>query len=190
MNWSQKKSLFLLKQVFQFDLIKEKTSDKVHFFFAKLICRLFRRKHETMELISANRLFGDKSMIFNEAYQNISEMVYGAKMMPLNFKVSPFPECSLQGIQIFWLCQTSFVLQEKPDDSRMVINQWIANKTEDRIKDTLPEGSVDSNTILVLVNAIYFKVSEDAERYKLNEMQIISASSNCCFLGSMEAQVQ
>ncbi|KAA0712161.1 Antithrombin-III [Triplophysa tibetana] len=89
-------------------------------------------KHETMELISANRLFGDKSMIFNEAYQNISEKVYGAKMMPLNFK-------------------------ENPDDSRKVINEWIANKTEDRIKDTLPEGSIDSDTILVLVNAIYFK---------------------------------
>lgn len=45
----------------------------------------------------------------------------------------------------------------------MVINEWIANKTENRIKETLPEGSIDSETILVLVNAIYFKVSEDTE---------------------------
>ncbi|XP_057182133.1 antithrombin-III [Triplophysa rosa] len=126
------RTLEQLMKVFQFDSIKEKTSDQVHFFFAKLNCRLYRRKHETTELISANRLFGDKSTIFNETYQHISEMVYGAKMMPLNFK-------------------------EKPDDSRMVINEWIANKTENRIKDTLPEGSIDSDTILVLVNAIYFK---------------------------------
>lgn len=49
----------------------------------------------------------------------------------------------------------------------MTINEWVANKTENRIKDTLPEGSIDINTILVLVNAIYFKVSEDAERYLL-----------------------
>ncbi|XP_016430452.1 antithrombin-III-like [Sinocyclocheilus rhinocerous] len=121
-----------LMKVFQFDTIKEKTSDQVHFFFAKLNCRLYRKKHETIELISANRLFGDKSMLFNESYQHISEMVYGAKLLPLDFK-------------------------GKPEVSRMTINEWIANKTENRIKDTLPEGSIDSNTILVLVNAIYFK---------------------------------
>ncbi|CAM4657215.1 hypothetical protein PO909_027396 [Leuciscus waleckii] len=121
-----------LMKVFRFDSIKEKTSDQVHYFFAKLNCRLYRKKHETTELISANRLFGDKSTHFNESFQHISEMVYGAKLMPLNFK-------------------------EQPDVSRLAINEWIANKTEDRIKDTLPEGSIDSNTILVLVNAIYFK---------------------------------
>lgn len=69
-------------------MIKEKTSDQVHFFFAKLNCRLYRKKHETTELISANRLFGDKSMLFNESYQHISEMVYGAKLLPLDFKVT------------------------------------------------------------------------------------------------------
>lgn len=63
--------------------------------------------------------------------------------------------------------QSGFGLQEKPEASRMTINEWIANKTENRIKDTLPEGSIDTNTILVLVNAIYFKVSEGAKRYLL-----------------------
>lgn len=75
-------------QVFQFNTIKEKTSDQVHFFFAKLNCRLYRKKDETTELVSANRLFGDKNLAFNQTYQNISEMVYGAKLLPLDFKVS------------------------------------------------------------------------------------------------------
>ncbi|KAM3619260.1 uncharacterized protein V6R79_005231 [Siganus canaliculatus] len=121
-----------IMQVFEFDTIKEKTSDQVHFFFAKLNCRLYRKKDETTALISANRLFGDKSLIFNETYQNISEMVYGAKLLPLNFK-------------------------ENPEQARTTINQWIANKTENLIQDTLPPGVLDSNTILVLVNTIYFK---------------------------------
>ncbi|XP_036409252.1 antithrombin-III [Megalops cyprinoides] len=121
-----------IMKVFEFDTIKEKTSDQVHFFFAKLNCRLYRKKDKTTELVSANRLFGDKSLTFNETYQNISELVYGAKLLPLNFK-------------------------EKPDQSRMIINEWIANKTENRIKETLPEGALDSNTVLVLVNTIYFK---------------------------------
>ncbi|XP_041646592.1 antithrombin-III [Cheilinus undulatus] len=121
-----------IMKVFEFDTIKEKTSDQVHFFFAKLNCRLYRKKDETTELISANRLFGDKSLIFNETYQNISEMVYGAKLMPLNFK-------------------------ENPEKARVTINDWISNKTENLIQDTLPEGALDSNTVLVLVNTIYFK---------------------------------
>ncbi|XP_075935206.1 antithrombin-III [Anarhichas minor] len=121
-----------IMEVFKFDSIKEKTSDQVHFFFAKLNCRLYRKKDETTELISANRLFGDKSLVFNETYQNISETVYGAKLMPLNFK-------------------------ENPEKARVTINNWISNKTENLIQDTLPVGALDSTTILVLVNTIYFK---------------------------------
>ncbi|KAF3834584.1 hypothetical protein F7725_027142, partial [Dissostichus mawsoni] len=73
-------------EVFEFDTIKEKTSDQVHFFFAKLNCRLYRKKDETTALFSANRLFGDKSLVFDEMYQNISETMYGSKLLPLNFK--------------------------------------------------------------------------------------------------------
>ncbi|XP_034035160.1 antithrombin-III [Thalassophryne amazonica] len=121
-----------IMKVFQFDTIKEKTSDQVHFFFAKLNCRLYRKKDKTTELISANRLFGEKSLTFNQTYQNISQMVYGAKLLPLDFK-------------------------DKPDQAQLTINNWISNKTENRIKDTLPEGAVNPNTVLVLVNTIYFK---------------------------------
>ncbi|XP_043985213.1 antithrombin-III [Gambusia affinis] len=121
-----------IMKVFQFDTIKEKTSDMIHFFFAKLNCRLYRKKDKTTLLVSANRLFGDKSLQFNETYQNISETVYGAKLMPLNFKTNP-------------------------EAARITINDWISNKTENRIQDTLPSGALDSNTALVLVNTIYFK---------------------------------
>uniref|UniRef100_A0A4W4G852 Antithrombin-III n=1 Tax=Electrophorus electricus TaxID=8005 RepID=A0A4W4G852_ELEEL len=106
--------------------------DQVHFFFAKLNCRLYRKKHNTVELVSANRLFGEKSLTFNENYQNISEIVYGAKLLPLHFK-------------------------EKPEMSRQKINAWVSEKTKGKINETLPEGSIDSTTILVLVNTIYFK---------------------------------
>ncbi|KAL3047962.1 hypothetical protein OYC64_022010 [Pagothenia borchgrevinki] len=121
-----------IMEVFEFDTIKEKTSDQVHFFFAKLNCRLYRKKDETTALISANRLFGDKSLVFDEMYQNISEAMYGSKLLPLNFK-------------------------ENPEQARVSINSWISNQTENLIQDTLPPDALDSNTILVLVNTIYFK---------------------------------
>jgi serpin B len=43
------------------------------------------------------------------------------------------------------------------DESRRVINAWVEKQTHDRIKDLLPAGSVNSDTRLVLTNAIYFK---------------------------------
>uniref|UniRef100_A0A6J0U0K6 Antithrombin-III n=1 Tax=Pogona vitticeps TaxID=103695 RepID=A0A6J0U0K6_9SAUR len=121
-----------LMTVFKFDTISAKTSDQIHFFFAKLNCRLYKKVNKSSELVSANRLFGEKSLNFNETYQNISEVVYGAKLWPLNFK-------------------------EKPELSRALINNWVANKTEKRIMEVIPEGGIDSNTVLVLVNTIYFK---------------------------------
>lgn len=42
------------------------------------------------------------------------------------------------------------------DPVRREINAWVEEKTEGRIKDLLPSGSVDAMTKLVLVNAVYF----------------------------------
>lgn len=39
------------------------------------------------------------------------------------------------------------------------INEWVADATEERIDELLPEGSVDPATVLVLTNAIYFLAS-------------------------------
>ncbi|XP_044771884.1 antithrombin-III isoform X1 [Neomonachus schauinslandi] len=122
-----------LMEVFKFDTISEKTSDQVHFFFAKLNCRLYRKANKSSELVSANRLFGDKSLTFNETYQDISEVVYGAKLQPLDFK-------------------------ENAEQSRMFINKWVSNKTEGRITDVVPQDAINELTVLVLVNTIYFKV--------------------------------
>ncbi|XP_005994134.1 antithrombin-III isoform X2 [Latimeria chalumnae] len=121
-----------LMEVFKFDTIKEKTSDRIHFFFAKLNCRLYKKANKSSELVSANRLFGEKSLSFNESYQNMSELVYGAKMVPLNFK-------------------------EKPDLATKFINDWVSERTEHHINNLIPPRKITSDTVLVLVNAIYFK---------------------------------
>ncbi len=41
-------------------------------------------------------------------------------------------------------------------DVRKEINGWVETQTQDRIKDLLPDGSVDAMTRLVLVNAVHF----------------------------------
>ena len=44
-----------------------------------------------------------------------------------------------------------------PSICRHGINSWVSSQTDGHIVDLLPKGSIDSNTVLVLVNAITFK---------------------------------
>lgn len=48
---------------------------------------------------------------------------------------------------------------EDPNGSRKVINDWVEKKTENKIKNLLPDGSITSNTRMVLTNAIYFNAA-------------------------------
>jgi serpin B len=43
--------------------------------------------------------------------------------------------------------------------SRQTINQWVSDQTEGKIKDLLPQGSINELTRLVLTNAIYFNAA-------------------------------
>lgn len=43
------------------------------------------------------------------------------------------------------------------EESRQTINKWVEDKTNNKIKDLFPQGSINSLTRLVLTNAIYFK---------------------------------
>ncbi|XP_060705875.1 leukocyte elastase inhibitor-like [Hemiscyllium ocellatum] len=80
----------------------------------------------------ANRLYGEKTYSFLEEFFTSSMKFYGAKMSAVDFQTAA------NGI-------------------RQEINKWVEIETANKIKDLLAEGSVDSDTRLVLVNAIYFK---------------------------------
>ncbi|XP_077209582.1 serpin B6-like [Paroedura picta] len=80
----------------------------------------------------ANRLYGEATYDFLTTFTDACEKFYHADLERLNFI-------------------------GKPDDSRRHINSWVEKKTENKIKNLLPEGIIDSETRMVLVNAIYFK---------------------------------
>ncbi|XP_029648052.1 leukocyte elastase inhibitor-like [Octopus sinensis] len=46
---------------------------------------------------------------------------------------------------------------QAPKDAAKKINNWVQDITKDKIKDIIPDGYLNSDTALVLVNAIYFK---------------------------------
>ena len=41
--------------------------------------------------------------------------------------------------------------------ARVTMNQWVEEKTKQRIRELIPSGSLDPDTRLVLLNAVYFK---------------------------------
>ena len=45
------------------------------------------------------------------------------------------------------------------EESRVTINDWVSDQTEEKIKDLIPEGLIDAATRLVLTNAIYFNAA-------------------------------
>ena len=67
---------------------------------------------------------------------------------------------------------------KEPELSRIIINDWVSEQTEQRIEDLLAEGSILEATRLVLTNAIYFnagwqhpfeeRLTKDGSFYLLN----------------------
>ncbi len=84
----------------------------------------------------ANRLFGQSDYEFRPAFLDLLRDSYSAPLQPLDFKAAP-------------------------EAARLFINQWVAEKTKDKILDLLPPPQariITEQTRLVLVNAIYLKV--------------------------------
>ncbi|KAK2903640.1 hypothetical protein Q8A67_008353 [Cirrhinus molitorella] len=128
--------------------------DQIHSSFKKLMSEL--NKPGVPYLLSlANRLYGDQSYQFVEKFLNDAKRYYEAKLEKVDFKM-------------------------KSESARVDINKWVEKKTQEKIKDLLPQGSIDGMTRLVLVNAIYFKANwekkfpKEATRdgqFKLNKTQ-------------------
>ncbi|KAF5908476.1 leukocyte elastase inhibitor-like [Clarias magur] len=80
----------------------------------------------------ANRLYGEKTFNFLSEYVDSTQNLYQAEMETVNFIGSP-------------------------EESRKLINQWVEERTEGKIKDILQPETITIWTQLALVNAIYFK---------------------------------
>jgi serpin B len=98
---------------------------------------------QDFQLSIANSIWGQKDFGFLPAYLDLLAQNYGAGLRLVDFAGAPEP-------------------------SRQVINAWVSQQTKDRIKDLFPQGTIDENTRLALVNAIYFKASWLKAFYETN----------------------
>ena len=88
--------------------------------------------HSDYQLNVANALWAQQGYTFLDQFLNLLKTDYGAGLQQVDFKGAP-------------------------EAARSTINQWVEQKTQDKIKDLLAPGALRPDTRLVLTNAIYFK---------------------------------
>jgi serpin B len=105
--------------------------DKLHPAMGALL-RDLNATHEGYQLSVANALWAQQGYTFLDDFLRLLKSDYGAGLNQVDFKGAT-------------------------EAARLTINQWVEQKTQDKIKDLLQPGALRPDTRLVLTNAIYFK---------------------------------
>lgn len=99
--------------------------------FARLY-NMYNRNDTDYILSTANALWTQEDYKFLTEYLDVVEQYYMGEATDLDFV-------------------------EDPEESRETINNWVEERTNDKIQDLIPPGVIDAYTRLILTNAIYFK---------------------------------
>jgi serpin B len=89
---------------------------------------------EGFRLNIVNAIWGQKDYEFLTTFLDVLAENYGAGLRILDF-----------------ITET--------EASRLAINQWVSDQTNERIPELIPQGAIDALTRLVLTNAIYFNAA-------------------------------
>ncbi|XP_034998519.1 leukocyte elastase inhibitor-like isoform X1 [Hippoglossus stenolepis] len=122
--------------------LKPKDSpDDVHAGFSQLLSAL-NTPDAQFSLSIANRLYGEQSYQFVKDFLEETRKHYQAELESVDFRTSL-------------------------EEVRVNINSWVQEQTQDKIKDLLAKDALDKGTMLVLINAIYFKGNWD-KRFEMD----------------------
>jgi len=117
------------------------SQDRLHPLFNGLDLELDKRGEdakgkdgEGFRLNIVNAIWGQAGYEFLPAFLDVLAENYGAGLRPLDFA-------------------------KEPEASRLTINDWVSDQTEERIEDLIPRGVINELTRLVLTNAIYFNAA-------------------------------
>lgn len=108
-------------------------ADRIHPAFAELNTALAQiQKRGQVQLHIANSLWPQKNYRLLPEYLTLTKRYYGVSVTPVDFAKSA-------------------------EEARKLINRWVEDRTNEKIRDLIGPGALDPVTVLVLVNAIYFK---------------------------------
>jgi len=89
-------------------------------------------KSESLKLSFANSLWPQQDYKLSDDYLALTKKHYGVSVTPVDY-------------------------QRAAEKARKQINEWVSDKTENKINDIIQPGTFDNLTRLILVNAVYFK---------------------------------
>ncbi len=92
---------------------------------------------DSVEMTTAQAVFAQRDFDFLDSYMGLMKQNYKAGVQLVDFK-------------------------KELEKSRLLINDWVAKKTNDRIQNLIPQGMINQLARMVLVNAVYFKGSWSA----------------------------
>ncbi len=111
----------------------EQKGERLHAAFSALREKLAEAESTGgVQLKIANSLWPHAGYPFLETYLNLALEYYGVKITPVDYA-------------------------RDTEGARRLINNWVEEKTERRIRELIPKNILDVLTRLVLTNAIYFK---------------------------------
>ncbi|XP_045165492.2 serpin B4-like [Mercenaria mercenaria] len=145
-------------QIFKTLGMCDTASDEYHTAYSGLNENLKKLSNESdgVSLNVANKLFAGNVMKVLEKYVQEAKKLYTSGIETMDFAC-------------------------KPEESRQLINKWVEEQTNDKIKDLLKEGTVGPGTKLVLANAVYFKGKWDKpfkqEKTESTDFHVSSAVS-------------
>src|SRR5262245_34620519 len=100
--------------------------------YAELLESVNAEGERPFQLVTANALWGQQGYHFIPEFQKaVADFYDGA-----------FNEVNFVGL---------------PDEAVTTINDWVSDKTREKIKELVRRDSIDEDTRLILTNAIYFK---------------------------------
>uniref|UniRef100_A0A4D5R9I2 Leukocyte elastase inhibitor n=1 Tax=Scolopendra viridis TaxID=118503 RepID=A0A4D5R9I2_SCOVI len=120
-----------IDNTFHFNDVKKTSSDPMalHETFQNIMS-LFQEGNSNYSLSIANRLFSQEGFEILTKFLEDTDKYYKATVQQLKFGTG---------------------------QAEGIINQWVAKQTHDKIKELFQPGSLSADTVLALVNAIYFK---------------------------------
>lgn len=129
--------------VFNWNVLKRKEIHPA----MKLLQETLNSEQQEFELKLANRVWGHKDLRLKNKFINSVKEVYDTEVNLVDFAL-------------------------KSEEARAEVNQWVYQQTNGKIVGFFPPGSLNDDTKLALVNAIYFKGSW---KYQFNEQNTFRA---------------
>lgn len=119
-----------MARVLHIDLDAETFHRAMNTLDRELESRSFEEGDDRVQLSIANSIWAQQDTTFEQPFLDTLAVYYGAGVRLVDYKTAA-------------------------EKARRAINAWVADETNDKITELIPEGMLDELTRLVLVNAIY-----------------------------------